>query len=119
MCEVLLDTTTSTDYPYILGAPFFRQYQVMMNYTSNQVGIISKTSTSPVTSIDKFPTPNSNISATTTLTLDSGNEVYSGAMALGGASNFQNSSKVMFDTLTETLIVISKNCSNCTNGWFN
>jgi len=70
-CQYLVNITTDTNVPYILGQPFFRQYTTQFNYSDNTVGIVNATSSvSPIVAANMNPTASAANNATSILTSD-------------------------------------------------
>lgn len=82
---------------YVLGQPFFREYKVVFDYVTNQVGVIGPKTDSPITDVDMTPSAVDSNYATTTLTQDNTNNIITGEIGLGETGSLK-SSKVAFDT---------------------
>lgn len=117
-CDFIIQPSTDATYQYVFGQPFFRQYTIMMNYTSNQIGVIDNDASSPVVMIDTYPTANTSWNANSTLAVDSTNENYYGSIAIGAASALQTNTMVAVDLQEYVTVLPSINCTTCGAAWF-
>jgi len=115
----MLSYTTSSDIPYVLGQPFFRQFTVRLDYNEYTVGIIDTASpASPITPITLPVTTANSTYGTSTMTVGSDNVAYNGGIGLGTLTGLTQNAKVEFDTYQNYTMVTDTLCTTCGSNWF-
>jgi hypothetical protein len=78
------DKPVGSNIEYVLGGPFFRSYQVLFDYATNNITIFESTSVSPIVPSPMYPTADESLIGTDPVGV-SNRQNYYGAMGLGAS----------------------------------